>query len=104
MRALPKSSLLALFGSLASPAIASELPDFVSTISASTIAVISDGDVLAQTYATGRLAPREAGYRDLLTVLSITDGEIITRTLTVSNSVTASLAELGKGQPMIPIT
>ena len=51
---------------------------------------ISDGDFIAEIYATGRLAPREAGHRDLLTVLSIVDGKVTAGTLQVSNSVTAA--------------
>lgn len=58
-------------------AAAAELPAFVNDISAGTIAVISDGDFVAQTYATGRLAPPEAGYRDMLTILSQADGRIV---------------------------
>jgi hypothetical protein len=66
------------------------MPAFVGTIAAGTIAVVSDGDFVGQSYATGRLAPREAGYRDLLTVLSIVDGKVTRVQIPVSNSVTAA--------------
>ncbi|MCR4265038.1 lactonase family protein [Nitratireductor sp. ZSWI3] len=68
---------------------AAEMPAFINDISAGTIAVISDGDFVAQTYATGRLAPPEAGYRDTLTILSLADGRVASSALPVSNSVTA---------------
>ncbi len=87
---LARSLLTALLGSAAFPVAAAELPAFAASLSAGTIAVISDGDFVGQTYATGRLAPREAGHRDLLTVLSIANGRITTGTLPVSNSVTAA--------------
>lgn len=64
--------------------------DLAGRISASRIAVISDGDFVAQTYATGQLASREAGFRDMLTILSIVDGKVVTGTVPVSNSVTAA--------------
>ncbi|MGH7006054.1 MAG: hypothetical protein ACREIP_19090, partial [Alphaproteobacteria bacterium] len=48
------------------PVAAGEIPDFAATLSAGTIAAISDGDFVGQTYATGDLAPRAAGHRDLL--------------------------------------
>jgi hypothetical protein len=82
--------LLTLLGSIALPAAANDLPDFAGKISAGTIAAISDGDFVGQTYATGRLAPVEAGHRDLLTVLSIADGKVRTGSLPVSNSVTSA--------------
>ncbi|CAN7615225.1 hypothetical protein LJR251_004501 [Rhizobium rhizogenes] len=87
---LTRHALVLLLNSAAIPAAATELPDFTGRISAGTIAAISDGDFVGQSYATGRLAPREAGHRDLLTVVSIADGKIITGTLPVSNSVTAT--------------
>jgi len=77
------SSILS-FPAMADPA------ELVGRISGSTIAVISDGDFVGQTYATGRLAPREAGHRDLLTILSIADGRLVSGSLPLSNSVTAA--------------
>jgi len=82
-------SALILLAAL-SPASASEVSPLLRDISAGTIAVISDGDFVAQSYATGALAPREAGYRDLLTVISLRNGEILVNELPVSNSVTAA--------------
>lgn len=64
--------------------------ELAARLSASTIVAISDGDFVGQTYATGRLAPREAGHRDLLTVLSVADGRVRSASLPVSNSVTAT--------------
>ena len=69
---------------------ADELPDFASDLSAGTIAVISDGDFVAESYANGRLAPREAGNQDVLTVVSMKDGKVTVGSLPVSNSVTAA--------------
>jgi len=80
----------AVLSGIANPAAAVDTPAFVGTILAGTIAVLSDGDFVAQSYATGRLAPREAGHRDLLTVLSIADGKVIRTQIPVSNSVTAA--------------
>ncbi|XYH99997.1 hypothetical protein ACMHYB_09650 [Sorangium sp. So ce1128] len=65
-------------------------PDLAARIDAGTIAVIADGDFVAQTYATGRLAPVEAGHRDVLTILSRADGALTTSAIEVSNSVTAA--------------
>jgi hypothetical protein len=62
----------------------------LGSISASTIVAISDGDFVGQTYATGRLAPSEAGYRDLLTVVSTAGGRITTASVPVSSSVTSA--------------
>ncbi|RRI07751.1 hypothetical protein EH240_00465 [Mesorhizobium tamadayense] len=64
--------------------------DLAGRISASRIAVISDGDFVAQTYATGQLAPREAGFRDILTILSVIDGKVVSGAVPISNSVTAA--------------
>lgn len=72
------------------PVVAAQSLDLAGRISASRIAVISDGDFVAQTYATGQLAPREAGFRDTLTVLSLADGKVVTGAMPVSNSVTAA--------------
>jgi len=90
-----------LFAALTSTAVsATEPADLIRQLSASTVVAISDGDFVGQTYATGRLAPREAGHRDLLSVISVVDGEIVSSTLPVSNSVTAApeiLALTGNG-------
>lgn len=67
-----------------------DLPSFLPELSAGTIAVISDGEFVGRTYATGRLAPAEAGLRDALTILTIEDGTVRTASLNVSNSVTAA--------------
>ncbi|CCV16177.1 PD40 domain-containing protein [Mesorhizobium sp. STM 4661] len=88
IRAIP--SVLAIALSIGVPSVVAAQPDLVGRISANRIAVISDGDFVAQTYATGRLAPRQAGYRDTLTVLSIVDGKVVTGTIPISNSVTAA--------------
>ncbi|SCB32175.1 hypothetical protein [Rhizobium multihospitium] len=71
-------------------AAATETADLLRRISAGTVAAISDGDFVGKTYATGLLAPADGDYRDLLTVLSIVDGNVVTGTLPVSNSVTAA--------------
>lgn len=76
---------------LLSPAIrAAQAADPLNNVSAGRIAVISDGDFVSATYATGRLAPREAGHLDRLTVLTRRDGGFIVGSLPVSNSVTAA--------------
>ncbi|MGY2093283.1 lactonase family protein [Nocardia gipuzkoensis] len=54
------------------------------------IVTISDGDYLASTYVDGILAPAEAGHRDLLTTVRVTDGEVSAQHIEVSNSVTAA--------------
>jgi DNA-binding beta-propeller fold protein YncE len=64
--------------------------DILAGISANRIAVISDGDYVAETYATSVLAPVEAGHKDLLTILSIEDGKVTQSALPISNSVTAA--------------
>ncbi|SMF10367.1 6-phosphogluconolactonase, cycloisomerase 2 family [Xaviernesmea oryzae] len=69
---------------------AASLPDFVGGISAGTIAAISDGEFFGSTYGTGQLTPRSAGFRDVLTVLSIGDGQVAVSEVPVSNSVTAA--------------
>ncbi|MDK4717302.1 hypothetical protein [Rhizobium sp. CNPSo 4039] len=84
-------SLAVTLGCAASlSAAATETADLLRRINAGTVAAISDGDFMGQTYATGLLAPAEGDYRDLLTVLSITDGRVVTATLPISNSVTAA--------------
>ena len=67
-----------------------DVPDFPRQLSGGTIAVISDGDFAGQSYATGRLAPREAGHRDLLTIIKLKDGKAESAEIPVSNSVTAA--------------
>ncbi|MBA5802754.1 lactonase family protein [Rhizobium changzhiense] len=62
----------------------------LSRISASRIAVISDGDFLARTYGTAKLAPQKAGYRDLLTIMSPGSDKIVTGSIPISNSVTSA--------------
>ena len=52
--------------------------------------VLHDGDHAARTYADGVLAPGEAGHRDLLSTVSVTDSEVRTGSVEVSNSVTAA--------------
>lgn len=51
--------------------------------------VVSDGDYLASTYADNRLTPQDAGSRDLLSTVTLRDGEVATGQVEVSNSVTA---------------
>ncbi|MET0385738.1 MAG: hypothetical protein ABW321_07250 [Polyangiales bacterium] len=68
----------------------SPAPDHIEGIAAGTIAVISDGDYVAASYGTGELAPLDAGHRDLLSVLSVRDGELVRGELAISSSVTAS--------------
>ncbi|MER9593323.1 hypothetical protein [Mesorhizobium sp. M0244] len=87
----PSSSALAIALSIGvSSSVTAEPSDLVGRISAGRIAVVSDGDFVAQTYATGQLAPREADHRDVLTVLSAVDGKVVTGTMPLSNSVTAA--------------
>lgn len=84
------TSSVTLTAMLCITARAAELPGFASELSAGTIAVISDGDFVAESYADGRLAPREAGHQDVLTVISMNSGKITIGSLPVSNSVTAA--------------
>jgi len=64
--------------------------DILSAISAGRVAVISDGDYIARTYADSALPPEEAGHTDMLTVFSIADGRVTRSAIPVSNSVTAA--------------
>lgn len=80
----------ALISSIAALPARADTADRAGRITESTIAAVSDGDFVAQTYATGRLAPREAGHRDLLTVLNVADGRLVWGSLPLSNSVTAA--------------
>lgn len=85
--ALLSRSLIALATTCAISA--AQAQDLFDGISASRIAIISDGDFAAGTYATGVLAPADAGYQDLLTVFSRVNGRFVSGSLPVSNSVTA---------------
>ncbi|MCD0505944.1 lactonase family protein [Bordetella petrii] len=69
---------------------ATALPDWAGDIDAGTLAVIADGDFVAQTYANGQLAPADAGWRDTLAVWSLADGVLARGQVEVSNSVTAA--------------
>lgn len=71
-------------------AAAEPLPDWAADIDAGTLAVIADGDFAAQTYATGRLAPAESGWRDTLAIWTRRGGALVRSQLEVSNSVTAA--------------
>ncbi len=71
-------------------ASAGEKPSPLAGISATTVVAISDGDFVAGTYGNGVLAPASAGFRDLLSVISIADGKTTVSELPVSNSVTAA--------------
>jgi 6-phosphogluconolactonase (cycloisomerase 2 family) len=65
-------------------------PDILSKISAGRVAVISDGDYVAGTYANSILAPAGGAYRDAFTLLSIQGGKVTSSEVLVSNSVTAA--------------
>ncbi|WP_027165317.1 hypothetical protein [Mesorhizobium sp. WSM3224] len=91
IRPVLSSIALSIILSAAAPSVTAAQPlDLSGRISASRIAVVSDGDFSAQTYATGRLSPRDSGFRDMLTVLSVADGKVVKGTIAVSNSVTAA--------------
>jgi hypothetical protein len=68
---------------------AEELPDFVTRIDAGKIVTVADGDFVAASYADGRLAPVERGFKDRLSVVSWDTGYPQRADLEVSNSVTA---------------
>lgn len=61
---------------------------------AGTIAVVADGDFMAHTYATGRLAHGD-GYRDQLTLFRLHHGALARAEVEVSNSVTAPPEVMG---------
>ncbi|MCX8279745.1 hypothetical protein OSJ77_06070 [Phyllobacterium sp. 0TCS1.6C] len=84
------STLLSVAACLAGSAHAQETSVALPPVPAGTIAAISDGDFVAQSYANGVLAPREAEYRDVLSILSVADGKLQRAELPVSNSVTAA--------------
>ncbi|MBV7485396.1 beta-propeller fold lactonase family protein [Bordetella sp. BOR01] len=69
---------------------AAPLPPWAADIDAGTLAVIADGDFVAQTYATGRLAPVDAGWQDTLAVWTRRNGAWTHGRIPVSNSVTAA--------------
>jgi DNA-binding beta-propeller fold protein YncE len=79
-----------LLGLLPAAAMASELPDFAKGIRAGQIVAISDGDFVGQTYADGRLAPADAGFADLLSVIALDGRGRSSASVRVSNSVTAA--------------
>ncbi|MGW5386480.1 lactonase family protein [Nocardia sp. NPDC003963] len=54
------------------------------------IVTISDGDYLASTYADGNLASADSGYRDFLSMIRMSNGEVEVEHVEVSNSVTAA--------------
>ena len=87
---LGAACVAALISSTTGVSATTDLQGFLPELSAGTIAVISDGEFVAQTYAMGRLAPAGAGLRDRLTILTIEDGTVRTASLNVSNSVTAA--------------
>jgi 6-phosphogluconolactonase (cycloisomerase 2 family) len=87
---LLSTTVLAASLALSAHFASAQSADSLSGISAGKVAVISDGDYVAKTYADGVLAPVEAGHEDVLTVLSITDGKVREATIPVSNSVTAA--------------
>lgn len=70
--------------------VSAQSADILGAISAGRIVAISDGDFVAGTYGSSILAPKEAGYRDMLTILSIADGRVSKSMLPISNSVTAA--------------
>lgn len=65
-----------------------DLPEFINRVEAGTIVAISDGDFVAETYATGRLTPTERNHGDVLTVIRTRNGNASRRQIEVSNSVT----------------
>lgn len=90
IRAFMRPAMLATAFSLGASSLAWGQADLLGRLSAGRVAAISDGDFVAQSYATGRLSPREAGHRDVLTVLSLREGRVVTGSLPLSNSVTAA--------------
>lgn len=90
LRAARVFALMALLAAGA-PLAARDAPAaLLARLAAPTVVAISDGDFTGQTYADGRLAPADAGHRDLLTVLGLVDGRLVTGHLPVSNSVTSA--------------
>ncbi|CAN5132866.1 lactonase family protein [soil metagenome] len=64
--------------------------ELVSKLPDTTIVSIADGDFVAASDDTGVLAPAAAGLQDQLIVTTIRAGKATTRSLRVSNSVTAT--------------
>lgn len=87
---LNHACLAGIAATFAANSALAQSPDILGPVSAGHVAAISDGDYLASTYADTILSPPEAGYRDMLTVLSIERGKVTQRALPVSNSVTAA--------------
>lgn len=88
--ALFATAALAILSASGPFTAAAQSADILSHISAGKVAVISDGDFLARTYADSILAPTEANYEDTLTVLYVANGTVTRSALPVSNSVTAA--------------
>ncbi|WP_426754525.1 acetolactate decarboxylase [Myxococcus sp. Y35] len=65
-------------------------PDFLRDLDAATLAVISDGDFVGHSYASGRLADSADGHRDLLTLVRLGEGGASRSHVEVSNSVTSA--------------
>lgn len=61
----------------------------LSRIAGTRIVTIADGDFTAHSYSTGQLAPKDAGFRDHLTVIELGSSEPTPSSLEVSNSVVA---------------
>lgn len=75
---------------LGAPASAQDDADaLLADVDAARIAVISDGDFLASTYADAALAPF-GRHADLLTVFTVKGGRVARSSIPVSNSVTAA--------------
>lgn len=87
---LATSALASAVSITVTSAALAQSADILSAISAGRVAVISDGDYIARTYADSALPPEEAGHADMLTVLSIADGRVTKSAIPVSNSVTAA--------------
>lgn len=83
-------TLIAASTGALTPAAAQDESRWARHIDAGTIAVLSDGDFEAHTYATGRLADPAAGWRDTLTVLRRGASGWSRSSIEVSNSVTAA--------------
>lgn len=90
MKASMTATTLGVVLALGATSAAAQSADALGVISAGRIAVISDGDFIAGTYANGVLSRPEAAHSDVLTILSIVNGKVTQSTLPVSNSVTAA--------------
>lgn len=69
---------------------AEDPPAFVKALSARVIGTVSDGDFVASSYGDGKLAPRQAGHRDIATFLWLNADGMKRASVPVSNSVTAA--------------